>query len=141
MIRKYDYRKAKGNRYYTIKSLAKVYEVHPATVRAWIKNHNLSCAIVDDVRPVLMKGSLVRTWMKEWQDNRGWVCGPGEVSCLTCNGPRRMKPHSFEIETGNTDKITVTGACDECGGRLRGLDVAANIPSLKAEFGQNSHEH
>ena len=136
MIRKYDYRRAKGNRYYTIATLAKLYGVHTATVRAWIKYHGLDCAIIDATRPILMKGNLIRAWMKDWQDNRGWKCMPGQISCLSCKAARHIIPETFEIVMSNTDKITVCGTCIQCGGRLQSFNLKANISKLNQDFGQ-----
>lgn len=135
MIRKYDWRLAKGNRYYTIQGLAMLYGVSPATVRAWIKSYGLDCAVIDETRPLVMKGSLIRAWMKKWQDNRGWECGAGEISCLSCRAPRRLKAGSAQIQIGNTQKITLRGECETCGGALLRLDVKANLERLEQDFG------
>lgn len=135
MIRKYDWRKPKGNRYYTKKTLATLYEVHTATVTAWINKHGLSIAVVDDRRPLIMKGQLIREWMKQWQDDRGWgKCGDDELSCLSCNAGRHPKIGSLWIEFTNTEKIYLHGLCDSCGNPLLCVHSKRNVGELRSRF-------
>lgn len=135
MIRKYDWRKPKGNRYYTKKTLAALYGVHPATVSAWIHRHGLSVAVVDDRRPLIMKGQLIREWMKQWQDDRGWgKCADDELSCLSCNAGRNPQVGSFWIEFTNTEKIYLHGLCNGCGNPLRCVHSKCNVEDIRRRF-------
>lgn len=134
MKRRYDTRKIKGNRCYSVADLAAVFNVHPATVRAWLRNEGLSVALIDQKRPQMMRGSEIRIWLKERQDKGRWKCADNEMSCLGCKGPRRIKTGTFRIIPSNSQKIMVQGDCVDCGRTLNRFDVVANRHKLIHRF-------
>lgn len=140
MIRKYDPRKIKSNRSYTVDDLAALYDLHVHTVRVWIKEHGLSIALIDDRRPQALYGVKVKAWMAKWQASRKSKCSPGEMYCLSCKSPTEITPGSFRIVPSNTQKITAQGECGVCGRTLNRFDVRANIPALEREF-KTGHLH
>ena len=90
MQRKYDYRLIKSHRPYTLISLAKLLDVHPATIRAWIKNDGLSCAVVADTRPMILSGAKVKAWMEIRQKAKKRPCASNEM-CIASNAKTRAK--------------------------------------------------
>ncbi|MBL4616924.1 MAG: helix-turn-helix domain-containing protein [Robiginitomaculum sp.] len=137
MQRKYDYRRVKANRPYTVETLAELYGVKRTTVRDWIKKHGLANAIIDEKRPMLLKGVLIRLWMKDWQARRKSTCGEREIYCVACQRPQKIKPGTFRIHTSNTEKITVQGVCYGCNRTLNRFDVKANQAVLERHFSAN----
>jgi len=134
MKRRYDERKIKGKRCYSIPGLAALYNLHPATVRKWIRKEGLSVALIDQKRPQMMRGSEIRVWLKERRSKGLWKCADDEMSCLSCKGPRRIKAGTFRLVPSNSQKIMVQGDCVDCGHTLNRFDVAANQSRLFQQF-------
>ena len=134
MQRKYDYRLIRRHRPYTIASLAKLYQVSPGTVRAWINKHGLECALTSTERPQILDGKKTKAWMKQWQHSKKQKCRPDEMYCVRCKSPRPIVPDSFVILPSNTNKITAQGDCVECGLTLNSFNTRANIDELRRRF-------
>jgi len=134
MQRKYDYRLIKSHRPYTLITLAKLLDVHPATIRAWIKNNGLSCAVVADTRPMILSGVKVKAWMEKRHKAKKRPCASNEMYCVKCKEPRQIAKGSFRIKSGNAQKITVMGDCADCGMTLRNFYIKANLDDLTARY-------
>lgn len=135
MKRTYDPRKVKRHRSYTVQSLAELYDVGPNTVRQWIKKHGLPA--IEGSYPVMMHWTDIRSWMIAWQAARKWTCGMDEMSCLKCQGPRRVRAGSFKVTQRNTAKVMLNGECEECGAPMNRASSQARVEADKANFTQN----
>ncbi len=131
MQRTYKTRRIKSNRSYTVSQLAELVEVGPRTVHAWIKK---GLPVIDDRHQKMMHGPAIRDWLNERQASRRWACGPDELPCFGCNGPRKIKPGSFKINKTNTLKIRIEGECITCGQTIGRGDVVANQAALEMRF-------
>ena len=139
MKRTYDPRKVKRHRSYTVKRLAKLYDVQPNTVRQWIKKHDLP--VIEGSYPVLMHWQDIREWMTDWQAARKWTCADDEMSCFTCNGPRKIKPGTFKITQDNTKKVMVQGDCEICGQRINRASSPKKLHINRTNFTPNAGSH
>ena len=134
MKRNYDPRKVKPHRSYTVKSLAELYGVTPNTVRQWIKKHGPP--VIEGSYPALMHWKDIRDWMTAWQAARKWTCGADEMSCLKCQGPRRVRAESFTMTQHNTAKVMLKGECEKCGAPMNRASSQAKLEVDKANFTQ-----
>ena len=141
MKRSYDYQRVRTHRPYTITSLAKLFEVNPATVRRWIKHDGLKVAIISEERPIVMQGRLVKVWMKTWQSARKQPCAPNEMYCVRCKAPRQIATESFHIVQRNEANLTVKGNCIACNAKLQRFGSVTNRGALEDAFGQKSSRH
>jgi hypothetical protein len=131
MMRTYDPRRAKSNRSYTLLQIAELFDIHIATVRAWVK---AGLPLIDSQRPFMVHGLVLRQWLSERQDARKWPKAPDTLPCFTCSAPRRIKAGTFNIKSSNTDKIRVEGQCEICGKVIGRGDVRANMARLERQF-------
>ena len=131
MKRTYHVRRIKSNRSYTVGQLADLFEVGQATIREWIKQ---GLPTIDDHHRKMMHGPAIRDWLRERQAARRWKCGPNELPCFGCKGPRKIEPGSFKIVTGNTLKIRIEGTCISCGQTIGRGDVKTNQAALEQQF-------
>lgn len=134
MKRKYDYRRVKSNRPYTLATLAKLFGVHSATVRGWIKKDGLSVAVVGQSHSIILHGAKVKAWMKAREKAKRRPCAPDEMFCTRCKEPRKIAEGSFRIKSGNTQKVTAIGDCIICGLTLRNFNIASNLDDLKRRY-------
>lgn len=137
VTQRYDWQRIKINRPYTLDGLAALYDIHPATVRRWIKHGDLSVAVIDQTRPMLLSGAKARSWMKAQQDDRRQTCGQNEIYCVACKVPQTVAPETVQIIAHKTPKITLTGDCSGCGRTLHRFDTDANRDALMVQFGLN----
>ena len=138
MQRKYDYRLIKSHRPYTVESLGKLLDVHPATIRAWIKKAGLSCAVVTNTQPVILNGAKVKAWMKARREAKKRPCAPDEMYCVKCKEPNQITKGSFRIKYSNSQKIIAMGDCIKCGLTLRNFNTRTNLDDLKARYIPNA---
>lgn len=134
MNRTYDTRRIKSNRSYSVPDLARLLTVHERTVYGWIKQ---GLPVIDNHHRKMVHGPTARDWLKAKRAARRWTCGPGELPCFGCKGPRTIKPGSFKIITNNTLKIRVEGTCTACGQTIGRGDVTANRAALEHQFTAN----
>ncbi|MEL6112728.1 MAG: helix-turn-helix domain-containing protein [Pseudomonadota bacterium] len=134
MKRTYDVRRIKSNRSYSVPDLARLLNVNERTVYGWIKQ---GLPVIDNHHRKMVHGPTARDWLKAKQVARRWTCGPGELPCFKCKGPRAIKPGSFNIVTNNTLKIRVVGTCSACGKTIGRGDVTANRAALEQQFTAN----
>ena len=132
MKRTYDPRRIKRNRSYTVQRLAKLYGVQPNTVRQWIKKHGLP--VLEGSYPTLMHWQDIRDWMTAWQAARKWTCAPDEMSCFSCQGPRKVKAGTFRIEASNKNTFMLHGQCETCDGPMNRSSSQSKIRVDRANF-------
>ncbi|GGX73184.1 hypothetical protein GCM10011309_23980 [Litorimonas cladophorae] len=135
MKRSYDFHRVRSHRPYTIATLAALLGVDKRTVRRWIESDRLDVAIVEHSRPVILLGSKVKAWGTARQRAKKQPCAYGEIYCVRCKTPRRIKPDSFLIVQPNQSKLTVKGECCRCDLTLNRFGSPANRAALEAEFG------
>lgn len=132
MKRTYDPRKVKRHRSYTVQDLANLYSVGPNTVRQWIKKHDLP--VIEGSYPVLMHWTEIRSWMTAWQRARKWTCAPNEMSCLKCQGPRKVKAGTFHVVVSNKALLRLKGDCEMCGNTMNRATSQAKLEGEKVNF-------
>ena len=139
MKRNYDPRKVKRHRSYTVQELAELYGVGTNTVRQWIKKHGLP--VIAGTYPVLVHWEAIRTWMIAWQAARKWTCAANEMSCLKCQGPRKVKAGTFRVTESNKASFMMHGDCETCGKPMNRATSQLKLETNRAIFIGNALTH
>lgn len=132
MTRRYDTRRIKSKRSYTVKSIAQLLGVDVNTVRRWINKDGLPK--LDDKRPVVISGAVLKRWLDERQAAQKQPCGPGEMYCPRCRAPKRLLPGCFYIEPSNTLKLIAKGRCADCNTKMTRIDSEKNRQAIIDAF-------
>jgi hypothetical protein len=66
--------------------IAKLLGIHRNTVRHWLKE---GLARIDDRRPILVSGAVLKAFILGRQQARKQKCAPGEFFCFRCRAPRK----------------------------------------------------
>jgi hypothetical protein len=85
--RRYPVNRIKQTRSYDSADIAKLFGIHRNTVRHWLKD---GLKAIDDHRPIVVHGTVLKAFIKERQKDRRQKCQPGEFFCFRCRAPRRL---------------------------------------------------
>jgi Helix-turn-helix domain len=100
------------HRSYTIEEVARCLRVHKNTVRRWL---GLGLAPIDRRRPILIHGAVLRTFLTTERKRRRQHCGPGELFCLRCRGPRAAAAQMLDYLPITNESGNLRGICNACG--------------------------
>ena len=123
MARRFNYRRVKIHRNYTIAEAAHVLGVHKHTVSRWIA---AGLPTTDDRRPLLIHGADLRAFLKARQPVKQ-RCQPGEFYCLLCRAPRRPALDMAHYRPLTALRGLLSGICPACG---RMIYRAASLAKL-----------
>jgi hypothetical protein len=85
-VRRLNPRLIKIHRTYSTDEAARTLGVHKNTISNWLKN---GLYPIDDQRPILIQGRVLRDFLEERRKNARARCAIGEMYCLKCRAPRR----------------------------------------------------
>ena len=105
-------RLVKIHRTYTVEEACRLVCVHKNTVRAWIKN---GLPVVDQQRPVLIRGRDLRAFLTARRKQRQQPCGPGEIYCVKCRKPQQPVAGSLRHLQLTATTANLRGTCPCCG--------------------------
>jgi hypothetical protein len=129
--------RVKIHRTYTARELADLLGVHKNTVRHWLRT---GLTPVDNHRPHLFHGAVVRRFLTERNKQRKRPCPVGTLYCFRCREPR--KPVATAVEYVRSTIITgnLRGPCCECGTimhrRVRQDQIQCVLPGLLVQMTQ-----
>lgn len=101
----------KIHRSYTVEEVAGVCGVHRATVRNWIKN---GLTTLDSGRPMLVLGSVLRSFLEKKRKRGKRPLKPGEIYCVKCREPRIPFGASADVEMKSANFFNLVGICEDC---------------------------
>lgn len=107
-----DPRRVKIHRNYTIDEAAELLQVHPNTVRNWIKG---GLPLIDDQRPYLILGKDLAEHIRAKRASAKRPCGPGQMYCFRCRSPRNALNQSAELKLHTETRGELIAACAVCG--------------------------
>ncbi len=84
--RKLNHRLVKIHRTYSVTEVVELYDLHPNTVRNWVKRDGLRT--IDDQHPMLFDGPVLREFLKKRRTKNKQACKPGEIYCVGCHAPK-----------------------------------------------------
>lgn len=110
MARRYDLRRAKIHRCYSVAEIEKLLDVHKNTVLRWI-----SCGLtpIEAKRPLLIHGSELRAFL-DARKPRKQPCRAGELYCVKCRLPKRPACDMVDYVARSSTTGTLQGICPTC---------------------------
>lgn len=128
----------KMHRCYTVGELADRLGVHRNTVRNWQKG---GLAPIDDCRPLLFQGAVIRDFLKRQNASRKVPCGPGKFFCLRCREPRSPAGEMVDFLPITERSGNLRAICESCGTllhrRVSLSALAATMPGIDVRL----HRH
>jgi transposase-like protein len=101
----------KIHRSYSIEETARTLGVHKNTVANWLKNGLRS---IDDRRPVLVQGLVLRTFLQERRSRQKKRCAIGELYCLKCRAPKSPSGEKAIYIPLSSSGGNLKGRCSDC---------------------------
>jgi hypothetical protein len=110
MARRFNYRRVKIHRNYTIGVLADAVGKHKHTVGRWIA---AGLPTTDTKRPLLIHGADFHAFMKAREPIKQ-RCKPGEFYCLGCRAPKRPAGDMADYHPRTASRGLLSGICPTC---------------------------
>jgi len=121
-MKKIKYCSLKEHWLYTVKEASKLLGVHVATIRTWIRQGLKP--VPNTKSPILIKGKVLKSYLKERQIKRKCKLADNQFYCLRCHQITYSKPANVRAEileevltTGNR-KALIYGICEAYGSVL-----------------------
>jgi len=111
MTRRFNCRRVKIHRLYTIAELADAVGAHKHTVGRWIA---AGLPTTDAKRPLLIHGADFRAFMKAREPIKQ-RCKPGEFYCLGCRAPKRPAGDMADYHARTASRGLLSGICPTSG--------------------------
>lgn len=124
-------RVVKIHRSYTVDETSTLLGVHKGTVRNWI-NHGL--ATIDNRRPVLIQGEVLRSFLLNRESNRKHKCAHHEFYCVRCRAPRATVNGMVKFIPQRKVTGRLIGLCCECENPIHRFVSIANLASVSRYF-------
>ena len=96
---------------YSVSEVAETFQVHPHTVRNWIK---AGLPTVDEHRPVLIQGSELREYLTKRNQSNKRPCAIDEIYCLKCRRPQKPAERMADYMPSDASKGCLTAICPVC---------------------------
>ena len=127
----------KQHRSYSIDELARCLGVHKNTVNHWRKK---GLEPIDQGRPILFQGSVVRAFLKLRNSSRKRPCPPGTLYCLRCRAPRAPALGMVDFAPAWSGNGNLSAICECCetimNRRVREAEIATVMPNCTIQFAQ-----
>jgi hypothetical protein len=114
-VRRYNARRVKIHRSYTVEEVARLFEVHKNTVRAWLKS---GLQQIDDRRPTLLLGRQLASFLHARREHKRQRCRPEELYCFRCRAPRTSAARRADYLPITPSSGNLRAICSECGTRM-----------------------
>jgi hypothetical protein len=109
--RRFNPRRAKVHRSYTVEEVARLYGVHKQTVRNWLKT---GLSALAQRRPHLILGGELREFLARRRDQAKQPCRHGEMYCLRCRSPKCPAADMLDYIPVTLVSGNLRGICPTC---------------------------
>src|SRR5271166_2198881 len=127
MARRFDCRRVKLHRSYTISELSALIGAHKHTIARWIA---AGLKTTDARRPFLIHGADFRAFMKAREPTKQ-RCRPGEFYCLPCHAPRRPALDMADYHPRTPLRGLLSGICSTCDRMIYRATTLAKLDAIK----------
>lgn len=128
--RRFNPRRAKIHRSYTVEEVARTFGVHKQTVRNWIK---VGLASLTDKRPHLILGRELLDFHTRRRQAGKQKCRRGELYCLRCRSPKCPAGDMLDYLPMNLVSGNLRGICPTCDGLVHRRVSLAKIDVVKGK--------
>jgi hypothetical protein len=128
MARRYDSRRVKIHRSYSVAEIEKLLDVHKNTVLRWMK---AGLSPIERKRPFLFHGSDLRAFLKT-RNPRKQPCRAGEIYCVKCRVPQRPACDMVDYIARPPTGGTIQGICPVCESMIFRAVKSAGLDTVSA---------
>ena len=104
-------RLVKLHRSYTVEQIARLFDIHKNTVRAWVKQ---GLQPIDGLRPALFHGPVLVAFLQRRRESAKQPCLPGHIYCLPCRAPKAPAGNMAEFVPVTDTTGNLRGICPDC---------------------------
>ncbi len=109
--KRFNPKRAKIHRNYTVEEISRLYEVHKNTVLQWIKR---GLPVIDKKRPMLVLGKDLAAFLQKQRTQSKHKCKPGEIYCVKCRKPSMPLGNMADYQVINAQLGNLVGICPHC---------------------------
>src|SRR5689334_11149136 len=102
----------KTHRCYDIREIARLFMLHPNTVRAW---QSQGLQAIDERRPTLFHGAALAAFLRTRRAKAKCPCPPGHIYCLPCRSAHKPAGDMVEYVAITSTSGNLRGICPTCG--------------------------
>jgi hypothetical protein len=124
-------RMAKIHRNYTVEEVAKLYDVHKNTVRAWIKQ---GLPVCDDRRPTIVLGRDLATFLQARRIKNKRTCQPGEIYCVRCREPKKPAADMVDYQSITQQIGNLIALCPDCNSIMNRRVSLINLERIRGQM-------
>ena len=125
-MKRFNARRVKTHRNYTVPEAARLLRVHKKTIQRWIKK---GLPICDDRRPILILGRDLREFLQRQRAADKRTCQVGELYCVRCRAPKVPAGGMVDFIRTTPSAGYLQGICRDCGTLI---NRAVNTVKLKS---------
>jgi Helix-turn-helix domain len=129
-MRRYDCRRVKKHRSYTVAEVERLLAVHAHTVRRWIAN---GLPLVCATRPVLIHGEDLRSFLAERQPSKQPL-RPGMIFCVRCRAPRSPAGDIADYVPYGSAYGSLVGICPNCDAIIQRRVSQARLNEVRGDL-------
>lgn len=122
-------RLVKINRNYSVEDISRLFKIHKNTIRKWLKKDLPS---IDDLRPTLVLGRELSSFLIKRRARVKQKCGPGQMFCLACRAPKVPAGKIVDCTPTGSNSGNLCGICPDCN---RMIFRRVNLEKLEAVQG------
>ena len=104
-------RLAKIHRSYSVDEIARLFDIHKNTIRAWFKQ---GLEAIDGQRPTVVRGNEIRRFLSGRRAHAKRPSGPGRIYCLPCRAPKIPAGKMAECVSTSDTTGSLRGICPDC---------------------------
>ena len=130
--RRYNLRRIKRGRTYTIQEIADLFDIHKNAVGRWLAS---GLKRIDNAKPYLIHGGDLHDFLFQRQASRRVTCARDEFYCFRCRTPRHAAEGMVDITPRNVTKVDLSALCCACGTVMHRAGAVAKVPEYEATFG------
>ena len=129
--RKHNYRRIKADLCYSTKDISEATGVHIRTVQTWY-THGLKP--IDNEVPFLVKGFVLRAFIKQRNYHLKKKCAPDEFFCMKCKSPRKLWENAVSLKYRSSKTISMSGWCLVCNTIINKIGSVKKLPEIRSLF-------